>query len=298
MAVSLPPPTGAIGDATLLANVLDLDVWAGIAQGEFVGRLILSQFAQESDTLVGRPGDAINFPKWGTLGAAQELTETTEIAIDKLTATSVSATVQEIGKGYGVSDRAQITAMGDPLGEGARQMGIVLARKVDDDLGAVLKALTPTTIRTGVVAEGTPASVGTYSATTTGTALDYNLFVDAMTAYGEDIAMEDIRAIIVEATGLRKIMKLPEFKNELQGFGQIGRVFGIPVIRSDRAGTAGRIYLIVDTPLQLLYKRRPIVESQRYPSWRRTDVFTSVHYGVRRPVEGAAQIVVLNHNVG
>jgi hypothetical protein len=287
MPVGTPP-----GTIISLADVISPVVWSDFVQERFPTRLILGQFAESDDTLVGQPGDTITFPEWTNLGPAQELNETTEIITDKFTTSTKVATVQEIGKGVAITDRAVITAMGDPQARGVQEIARVVAEKIDTDLALVLKKRTGdgVTLRTGLTAEGNPFSVGTHGTTGTGTRLSWELLFEGMTAFPDEVTPGDLQALITNTAGVRFLARMPEFREEFATNGMVGRVSGVPLIRSDRSGDAGRIYLILQSPLQLMYKRRPITEYERQASWRRTNVYTSVHYGVRR---GDARLITI-----
>ncbi|MGW6156273.1 hypothetical protein ACWFRM_24535 [Streptomyces sp. NPDC055144] len=63
--------------------------------------------------------------------------------------------------------------------------------------------------------------------------------------------------------------------------GQIGAVAGLPVIVTNRI-TAGKFLLLKNNSMGLLYKRRPIVETDRDILKRTTVVTTNLHYAVKR----------------
>lgn len=302
MAVGNPP-----GNVIHLADVMAPEVWADLVQAKYTGKLIMNQFAQEDDTLVGQPGDTIRFPQWNAMATdAQELDEDTEIAVEKITGGSVTATVQEIGKGAAITDLAAIASIGDPLGEAQTGVARKIREKIDADLNSILFAegtgTNGATLREGIDAGPTaPVVVGNGTAGT-GTKLGLHQVLDGILSFGDEVTPEDVRALLVNTPDYSKLVHSADFltmdKLGPQAVifrGQVGAVAGVPVVRIDRGMTTGISALVVGSPLQLIYKRRPITEYERKPSWRRTNVYTSTHYGVRRP-DAAGSIVLLKHD--
>lgn len=272
-------------EVTGSGDVIVPAVWSQMVQAEFAGKLVMAQFAQTDDTLVGQPGDTVRFPKWNAIGAAQRLGEGVPIETRKLSSADATATIQEIGNGVSVYDRSRLVALGDPLGESVRQLAITLTRQIDSDLASVLKwKVGDAALPTGLVAEGSPFAIGGATAT-----FNIDLIFDGITAFGDDVEVSDINALLVHTNEYRKLLSTGELLTAdvvggpgtaLKGF--VGTVAGIPVIRVDRGMVAGKSVMVTGSPLQLLYKRRPITETERIPKLRRTDVYTSVHYGLRR----------------
>lgn len=99
---------------TLKANMVVPEVFSNIVEGEFTSKAKLLKFATVYNNLVGKPGDTIHFPKWGTLSEATDLTEATAMGTEVLGTSDVSAVIKEIGKAVEISDTAVLTAIGDP----------------------------------------------------------------------------------------------------------------------------------------------------------------------------------------
>ena len=52
---------------TTASNAFNPIVWADLIQASFLGQVRVLPHAVQDDTLVGVPGDTIEFPKWATL---------------------------------------------------------------------------------------------------------------------------------------------------------------------------------------------------------------------------------------
>src|SRR5690606_15419252 len=107
-----------------------------LAVAEFTGKAVVATSAAtvNDDTLVGQPGETVEFPKWMELSDLDDLAEGTPIVPVKLKQKSSKATIKEAGKGVEISDKAKLTGIGNAQDEAIRQFGVLAARKVDADL--------------------------------------------------------------------------------------------------------------------------------------------------------------------
>lgn len=90
-------------------------------------------------SLAGRGSKVAQFPKWGSL-AASGLTEGTDMSNTAISSTNVQATVAEVGVRLDVTDLLALTSSVD-LSAYARQAGLALADKLDDDAIALFTSL-------------------------------------------------------------------------------------------------------------------------------------------------------------
>lgn len=282
---------------TLTTDLLQPEVWAGVIQGAWFDRLIMRNFANVDTRLVGQPGSVINFPEFDTLSDADDLTENVAQTTEKLTQSYETATVKEVGQGFSVTDQADMYAMGQILAEGRRQLPITIARKVDTDLAA---ALVNENDAAGVAPGG-----GGFDQTTaievvgdgSDGGFNLDLLSDGLAAYGDEYLPEDIRAMVVTSATANQMRKLDILQQETDVVvtGQIGRVFGVPVVLSNRGLTNGKTLLVAEAPLLLVMKAMPEVELEREASFRRSNVYTRVHYGVFFPVRNKKLVKVVHH---
>ena len=255
-------------------------VWADMIQASFTGKLVLGQpgFTVVDNVLEGKPGDTVHFPKFGSLTDADDLTEATAMTPEALTTSDSTASIKEAGKAVEISDTALLTAYGDPLGEVRRQLGVVVARKIDTDLKAAAEA------------------AGAYTASgTSGAVLSWSAITKAIAPFGDDWDPADMAGLVVHSKQHVDLLNDANFisadkmgAGAVMLRGQVGAVGQVPVFVSDRVTTVSgtpntyKALLVKKGALGLLYKRRPIVETDRDILKRTQVVTTNVHYAVKR----------------
>ncbi len=265
---------------TLSTNLVVPEVFSKIVEGEFLAKAKLLNFAKVYNDLVGKPGDTIHFSKFGTLTEATELTEGTAMSTETLSATDSSAVIKEIGKAVEISDKAILSALGDPIGEAARQLGVVLALKVDTDIKTELES---TTNVVDVSGSGT---------------ISYSAIVDALAKFGENY--DDVLALVVHSKQAADLLKDSNFINAaafgqpvmVNGYAAIGKIAGIPVVISDRitktpgnttTGTPDTYtaLLLRKNAVALAYKRQLQIEQDRDILKRTTVISGTMYYAVK-----------------
>jgi N4-gp56 family major capsid protein len=259
------------------------EVWGDMAQAQFTGavRVAGSSAVIEDSTLEGAPGDTIHFPKWGALGELDTLTETTAMVPTAMSTSDATATIKEVGKAVEITDKARLTSLGDPEAEARRQFGILAARKVDAEL--IAQAQADETAQGG----GTPYAFTTAAGQTKLTWA--GAIVPAIGQFGDEWEPDDFAGLFINSTQLGEAMIDDQFVNadklgngaSAAVTGSIGRIAGVPVYVTNRVA-AGKFLLIKNNSLGLLYKRRPLVESDRDILARSTVVTTTMHYAVKR----------------
>jgi N4-gp56 family major capsid protein len=267
---------------TLASDLIVPEVWGDMVQGEFQGKLVLGNLAASDNTLVGQPGDTVHFPKFGTLTEPGDVLETDVLVPEKLTTTDDTGTIKETGKAVEFTDKSLLTSHGDPLAEGRRQLGVVIARKIDTDLRGAAEAAGAST------APGTTAIIS------------WDAFVDGFATFGDEWDPENLAGAAIHSKQHADLMRDPTFisadkvnpdeRPTVRGF--VGRVGAVNVFMTDRTtvvtdgGGVGintyKALLIERNALGVLWKRRPIVEKDRDILARSTVVTTNVHYGVKR----------------
>jgi N4-gp56 family major capsid protein len=270
--------------AQTTASVLVVpEVWGDMAQAAFTGavRVAGSAAVIEDNTLEGQPGTTIHFPKWGALGELDDLTEGTAMTPVAMSTSQATATIKEAGKAVELTDKAKLTALGDPEAEARRQFGILAARKVDSAL--IAQAQADETAQGG----STPYSFTTATGKKVFTWAD--AMVPAIGKFGDEWEPSDFAGLYLNSTQLGEAMADSQFIDASKlGTGEsaavsgsIGRIAGVPVFITNRV-TAGKFLLIKNNALGLLYKKRPLVESDRDILARSTVVTTTLHYAVKR----------------
>ncbi|MFJ7337875.1 N4-gp56 family major capsid protein [Streptomyces sp. NPDC101116] len=268
---------------TTAAMMIVPEVWGDMAQAQFTGavRVAGSSAVIEDSTLEGAPGDTIHFPKWGALGELDDLAEGTPMTPTAMSTSDATATIKEVGKAVEITDKARLTALGDPEAEARRQFGILAARKVDAAL--IAQAQADESAQGG----GSPYTFTTAAGKTKFTWLD--AMVPAIGQYGDEWEPDDFAGLYIHSTQLGEAMADPQFVDAAKlgngasaaVTGSIGRIGGVPVFVTNRLA-AGKFLLVKNNALGLLYKRRPLVESDRDILARSTVVTTTMHYAVKR----------------
>ena len=276
---------------TLSSALYRPEVWEDLAQTAFAGKVVISNYAMTDDTLVGQPGDTVDFPKWMNMTEMDDLAETDVLVPVKLTQSNSKATIKEAGKAVEWSDKAKLTGIGNVQDEAIRQFGIIAARKVDADLIAAGFA----TVTGGITyADGTAAtnSAPLIYATGAGTGvakLPYANIMGAVALLGDAFDPQDWAGIFVNSATWVNMMQDDKFINAAQmaganqviNRGTVGSIVGVPVVVTDRLAS-GKAMMLKSNALGILWKRRPVVEQDRDILARTTVVATNMHYAVKR----------------
>ncbi|GHA19396.1 phage head protein [Streptomyces echinoruber] len=268
---------------TTSALMIVPEVWGDMAQAEFLGKVRVagSSAVVEDNTLEGAPGEEIEFPKWGALGDLDELDEATPMTPVAMSTKSAKAVIKEAGKAVEITDKAKLVSLGDPEAEARRQFGVLAARKVDADL--ITQAQADETAQGG----GTPLKFTTAAGQTKFTWA--GAMVPAIGQFGDEWEPSDFAGLFINSAQLTEAMLDPQFVDadklgngeSAAASGSIGRIGGVNVFVTNRVA-AGKFLLVKTGALGLLYKRRPLVESDRDILARSTVVTTTLHYAVKR----------------
>lgn len=293
---------------TTSANLIVPDVWADAVGPTILGRSVFAQIADVDDTLVGQPGETVIVPKWDYIGDAVDLTENVAMTTTTMTMTDSRAVIKEVGKALELTDTAVLTALGNPNGEAQRQLAIAVARKIDTDLRIAAELTETVNDSFGVSKTYAPLAVGLANLP-----LSWGRLVQGFGLMGDEYDPSDIAGIVVHSVQHAQLMVDPLFVDASKfgegtavQRGQVGRIGTIPVFVSDRATaiadvdpgagtvTGYRALIIKRGALKLLYKRRPIVETDRDILKRTNIITTNVHYAAKRVDDRGVIIVPTN----
>lgn len=284
---------------TLSTDLYRPEVWRDLAQTAFKGRAIVatSPAVVVDDSLVGEPGDTVNFPKWMNLSDMQDLAETDVLVPEKLRQSNSQATIKEAGKAAEWSDKAKLTGIGNIQDEAIRQFGVLAARKVDADLIAAATAA----IAGGITyADGTPAVASNPLALTATGGLTWANIVKAGLLFGDEFDPADFAGLYINSAASEQMLNDEKFiqaaqtsgGNSLISGGLLGTKNGLRIFQTNRLA-AGKALLLKNNSLGLMYKRRPVVEQDRDILARTTVVATTMHYAVKRlNDEGVVNITI------
>ena len=273
------------GAATTAADMIVPEVWRDMVQAEFTGNLVIGDLAYSDDSLVGSPGDTIAFPRWNALSDIDDIAETDSLTPEKLTTDEGDqATIKEAGKAVEFTDKSLLVSFGDPVGEARRQVGLLTARKVDSDLANEAEnALNKY--------DGTGSTDGAYDG-----AMSWDVVVQGgIATFGDQWNPANMAALVVHSKQHLALLQDPNFidasklgQQSVILRGQVGSIGNVPVVMSDRVVTSGSgdstIYhalMLKRNVLGVLWKRHPIVETDRDILARTNVITTNFHYGVK-----------------
>lgn len=261
----------ADNQTTMLADLINPEVMAPIISYELTKALRFTPLAVVDTALQGQPGSKLTLPKFGYIGDATDIPEGTAIPTSKLTTSKQDVEIKKAGKGVELTDEAVLSGLGDPMGEGTKQLGLAIANKVDNDLLAAATnadniAQTATVAQTG---DGVQDILDIFNTET-----PQNIVIIA--------APKVISAIRADAR--RNDMGGSDFGANAFVSGQTFDVLGAQLITSnkfsDETALQG-VAILVDPAkpaLKLSIKRGLVIEPDRIPASQKTDVYATEHY--------------------
>lgn len=206
---------------TTLVNgdVFDPEVVSDMINAKVSKKAAMSGYIKVNSDLQGVPGSTITVPRWGYIGEAVDLTEGQTIDTTKMAFTTAQYGIKKIGKGVMLTDEAQLSGYGNPMGTATAQIAMSISEKLDNDRVAVL-------YESKNVVDASSA------------AIKYTAIVDGVDAFGEE---EESKKVILihskQKTQLRKdtdFISADKFGAGVMVSGAIGRVAGCDVVVSNK----------------------------------------------------------------
>ena len=239
---------------TYLTDLIDPQVLADMIDQKLVDAIRFAPLATIDDTLVGRPGSKVELPQYAYIGDATVVAEGADIPISKLEETSVEAEIHKIAKGTQITDEAVLSGYGNPQEEGAKQIVLAIASKLDGEMLAVLSAITSPMVYT---AAKTLAQGG----------LEPEDVNDALELFGEDV---DGQKVLVCAPALHTKLRntkdwvpASEIAANMLIKGAVGECYGCQVMTSNKLKTSGNAFVVKPGALKIFMKRDTLVETAR-----------------------------------
>ena len=213
---------------TLINNdVFDPEVVSDMINAKVAKKAVMSGYIKVDSTLSGVPGSTITVPRWGYIGEAVDLEEGQPIDTTKMAFTTAQYGIKKIGKGVMLTDEAQLSGYGNPIGTATNQIAMSISEKLDNDRVEVL-------YESKNVVDASSATI------------KYAAIVDGVDAFGEE---EESRKVILihskQKTQLRKdadFTSADKFTGGVMVSGSIGRVAGCDVVVSNKVKLVEGVY--------------------------------------------------------
>lgn len=204
---------------TTLVNgdVFDPQVVSDMINAKVEKKAVMIGYVKVDNTLQGQPGSTVTIPKWGYIGEANEYAEGDKIDTTKMDFTTASYGIKKIGKGVRITDEAQLSGYGNPMGTATNQIAMSISEKLDNDRVAVMYE--------------SPNIVDDTSAV-----IKYTAIVDGVDMFGEE--EESRKVILIHSKQKTQLRKDPDFISAdkygtgVMVSGAIGRIAGCDVVVS------------------------------------------------------------------
>lgn len=216
-------------NVTTLVNgdVFDPQVVSDMINAKVAKKAVMTGYIKVDNTLSGVPGSTVTVPRWGYIGEAVDLVEGQAIDTTKMAFTTAQYGIKKIGKGVMLTDEAQLSGYGNPMGTATNQIAMSISEKLDNDRVEVL-------YDSQNIVDASAA------------AIKYTAIVDGVDAFGEE---EESRKVILihskQKTQLRKdadFLAADKISTELLTNGAIGRIAGCDVVVSNKVKLEGGVY--------------------------------------------------------
>lgn len=215
--------------ATTLVNgdVFDPQVVSDMIKAKVTAKAAMTGYIKVDTTLSGNAGSTVTVPRWGYIGAAEDYAEGTPIDTTKMAFTTASYGIKKIGKGVMLTDEAQLSGYGNPMGTATQQIALSISEKLDNDRLDVLYEAKNVCDQSSAV-------------------IKYSAIVDGVDMFNEE---EDSRKVILihskQKAQLRKdadFLSADKFEAGVMATGAIGRIAGCDVVVSNKVKVEDGVY--------------------------------------------------------
>lgn len=260
-------------------SLIKPEIYAPLVRQKFIGKVKVANLAVDLGFLKNTTvGETVTFPKFKTIGDAEEMIKGTPLNPESLDQDKSTATIKQVGKAVRVYDIDDLTAMGNHIDESASQQGTVFARKLDKDL--ITAALT------------SPLKKATAAAKAI-TAIELNA---GLNLFGDEQDTEDMAGIVINSLLLDSFYGMTEFVDKNKTYttdgngivrnGLVGYFRNIPVFLADHTTydtTLSECITLVIKKNALAYmtKRDINIELERLPKLKATDVVGDFIYATK-----------------
>ena len=214
---------------TTLVNgdVFDPQVVSDMINAKVTKKAAMTGYIKVDNTLAGTPGSTVTVPKWGYIGEAQDYAEGEPIDTTKMAFTTDEYTIKKIGKGVKLTDEAQLSGYGNPMGTATAQIAMSISEKLDNDRVEVLY--------------DSPNVCDASS-----TVIKYASVVDGIDMFNEE--QESRKVILIHSKQKTQLRKDSEFLAadklgaDIMTTGAIGRIAGCDVVVSNKVKLEEGVY--------------------------------------------------------
>jgi N4-gp56 family major capsid protein len=216
-------------NVTTLVNgdVFDPQVVSDMINAKVAKKAVMTGYIKVDNTLAGVPGSTVTVPRWGYIGEAVDLVEGQPIDTTKMAFTTAQYGIKKIGKGVMLTDEAQLSGYGNPMGTATTQIAMSIDEKLDNDEVDVM-------YESKNVVDASSATI------------KYTAIVDGVDMFGEE---EDSKKVIFihskQKTQLRKdpdFLSADKFAPGVMQDGAIGRIAGCDVKVSNKVKLEDGVY--------------------------------------------------------
>lgn len=247
---------------TKAEDLINPEVLADAISAKLPKAIRFAPYAKIDDTLVGVPGDTITRPKYGYVGAAEDLQEGVPMDATKMSMTTTQVTVKEAGKAIEVTQTALITNVAGTLAEAENQLKLAMSDKIEIDYLAALN----TSLLSFTGAPTTPGAI-----------------LDAIDVFGDEDETELV--LFIHPKDYTKLVKnLFTVGGNTQetaiSKGQVAEVVGVKEIVKTKRLTEGTSFLQKFGAVEIVNKKKVDVKTD-YDILARTHVLAAnAHYGI------------------
>lgn len=210
-----------LSKTTTLVNgdVFDPQVVSDMINAKVEKKAVMTGYIKVDNTLQGVAGSTVTVPKWGYIGAAEDLEEGQPIDTTKMAFTTAQYGIKKIGKGVMLTDEAQLSGYGNPTGTATNQIALSISEKLDNDRVEVLYESKNVADKTADI-------------------IKYSSIVEGVDIFNEE--EDSAKVILIHSKQKTQLRLDPEFisadkyDGKVMTTGSIGRIAGCEVVVSNK----------------------------------------------------------------
>ena len=119
---------------TKMENLINPEVMGDMIDAKIEAMLKITPFAKVDTSLQGVAGDTKTVPAWNYSGDAEDVAEGAEVSLSTMTAATKTFTIKKAMKSIGLTQESVNSGLGNPIGQGEKQLALAIAGKVDNDV--------------------------------------------------------------------------------------------------------------------------------------------------------------------